>query len=140
MIGESEGPRIVSSQIHYRVFLFDSKPWDFLGACIKDLFCEVAEIGSIRLSQCEVTVCFTEHKDVRCAPEGVFEQADRLEEDFRVVASGLLGGRAVLVPSFELIDVFYSCAVSEHPCLSSQFLLSSYPDLLCKNRPLYFVF
>jgi len=82
MIRESERPWIVSCQIHYRLFLFDSKPWDFLGARVKDLFCEVAEIGSIRLSQCEVTVCFTEHKDVRSAPEGVFEQADRLQEDF----------------------------------------------------------
>lgn len=82
MIRESEGPRIVSCQIHKRIFLFNSKPRDFLRAGIKDLDCEVAEISSVRLGECEVTVCFTEHENVGCSSEWVFEHADRLQKDF----------------------------------------------------------
>lgn len=84
------------------VLLLDTIPWEFFGAGVPDLICEVTEV-SVAGDHLLVGGVFpspglAHNHDVVALTEGIGEVSDGLKVDLGVFSGGLITARAIVVP------------------------------------------
>jgi hypothetical protein len=75
---------------------------------IEDLFCEVSKICVCWDQLIELGICpdvaFSKNEDVVPLAEGVSKEGNWFENNFRVLSRGLVRGRAIVVPIWEVCE------------------------------------
>ena len=83
-----------------KVLLFQAEPRGEALRVVHDLIARGAGVGG--QGHAIWSVCIAQNEDVVAATEGVLVDDAGLEDDFRVLAGGLVGGGAVVVPGREV--------------------------------------
>lgn len=141
--GEAERPGLAAVERHHAVLLLHAEPGLLAQVGVEDLLGLVAHVGAVGHAHGQVLLGLAHDHDVRCAAEGVGHDLDGQQEDFRVVAGGLLGGAAVEVPGRAVLEVFGRLdrgAVVQHLGLGAQFHFAAQPDVLRQHDVVQFVF
>jgi hypothetical protein len=98
------GPGIgLAVDIKEGILLLETEPGLKAFCLLHDLLGVMAVVSLV--GGAVVVVAFCEDEDVVAATERVREDCDGTQKDIRVVAGGLVGGRAIEIPGAELADV-----------------------------------
>ena len=135
----SVGSGLESSMLGEKsVFLFDSEPRFLLGKSIKDLGGVNSEVGvsgdELLIGSVSPGVGLTENHDVVSSSEGIREEEARLEDDLRVLSSGLVSGGSIVIPVRKILDILRNS--SESSGLRSHSHGSINPDVLSDDHTL----